>query len=91
VVKLFELKQWNLCTILAKYGIPPRVTNINDKPTSLSGKETGWSFSLMTGIRITAPGRWMFQAITGMKSSSGTGKASGSIPGQRTNQSGKEL
>jgi hypothetical protein len=40
VVKLFELKRWNLYTILAKYGIPPRVTNINDKTTSLSGKDT---------------------------------------------------
>jgi HK97 family phage portal protein len=28
VVKLFELKRWNLYTILAKYGIPPRVANI---------------------------------------------------------------
>jgi HK97 family phage portal protein len=40
VVKLFELKRWNLYTILAKYGIPPRVANINDKTTSLSGKDT---------------------------------------------------
>jgi HK97 family phage portal protein len=41
VVKLFELKRWNLYTILAKYGIPPRVANINDKTTALSGKDTG--------------------------------------------------
>ncbi|MCL2319301.1 MAG: phage portal protein, partial [Treponema sp.] len=27
VVKLFELKRWNLYTILAKFGIPPRVAN----------------------------------------------------------------
>ncbi|GHU51842.1 hypothetical protein FACS189496_0970 [Bacilli bacterium] len=40
VVKLFELKRWNLYTILAKYGIPPRVANVNDKTTSLSGKDT---------------------------------------------------
>jgi HK97 family phage portal protein len=40
VVKLFELKRWNLYTILARYGIPPRVANINDKSSSLSGKDT---------------------------------------------------
>jgi HK97 family phage portal protein len=40
VVKLFELKRWNLYTILAKYGIPPRVANVHDKTTSLSGKDT---------------------------------------------------
>jgi HK97 family phage portal protein len=40
VVKLFELKRWNVYTILAKYGIPPRVANIADKNTSLSGKDT---------------------------------------------------
>jgi HK97 family phage portal protein len=40
VVKLFELKRWNLYTILAKYGIPPRVANINDKTASLSGQDT---------------------------------------------------
>ncbi|MDR1947930.1 MAG: phage portal protein [Spirochaetaceae bacterium] len=53
VVKLFELKRWNLYTILAKYGIPPRVANINDKTTSLSGKDTGeqhaafWKYTLI--------------------------------------------
>jgi HK97 family phage portal protein len=40
VVKLFQLKRWNLYSILAKYGIPPRVANINDKTTSLSGQDT---------------------------------------------------
>jgi HK97 family phage portal protein len=40
VIKLFELKRWNLYTILARYGIPPRVANINDKTSSLSGKDT---------------------------------------------------
>ncbi|GHU40210.1 hypothetical protein FACS1894190_06830 [Spirochaetia bacterium] len=40
VMQLFELKRWNLYTILAKYGIPPRVANINDKTTSLSGADT---------------------------------------------------
>jgi HK97 family phage portal protein len=53
VVKLFELKRWNLYTILAKYGIPPRVANINDKTTSLSGKDTGeqhaafWKYTII--------------------------------------------
>jgi hypothetical protein len=53
VVKLFELKRWNLYTILAKFGIPPRVANINDKTTSLSGKDTGeqhaafWKYTLI--------------------------------------------
>jgi HK97 family phage portal protein len=53
VVKLFELKRWNLYTILAKYGIPPRVANINDKSTSLSGKDTQeqhsafWKYTLI--------------------------------------------
>jgi HK97 family phage portal protein len=53
VVKLFELKRWNLYTILAKYGIPPRVANINDKTTALSGKDTGeqhaafWKYTII--------------------------------------------
>jgi HK97 family phage portal protein len=51
--KFFELKRWNLYTILAKYGIPPRVANINDKTTSLSGKDTAeqhaafWKFTII--------------------------------------------
>ncbi|MDR2177545.1 MAG: phage portal protein [Treponema sp.] len=57
VVKLFELKRWNLYTILAKYGIPPRVANINDKSTSLSGKDTAeqhsafWQYTLIPMLR----------------------------------------
>ena len=53
VVKLFELKRWNLYTILARYGIPPRVANINDRTSSLSGKDTTeqhsafWKFTLI--------------------------------------------
>ena len=53
VVKLFELKRWNLYTILAKYGIPPRVANISDKSTALSGKDTKeqhsafWQYTLI--------------------------------------------
>jgi len=57
VVKLFELKRWNLYTILAKYGIPPRVANISDKSTALSGKDTSeqhsafWKFTLIPLLR----------------------------------------
>jgi len=53
VIKLFELKRWNLYTILAKYGIPPRVANLNDKSTALSGKDTAeqhsafWKYTLI--------------------------------------------
>ena len=57
VIKLFELKRWNLYTILAKYGIPPRVANINDKTTSLSGKDTAeqhaafWKYTLIPTLK----------------------------------------
>ena len=57
VVKLFELKRWNLYTILAKYGIPPRVANITDKSTALSGKDTKeqhsafWQYTLIPILR----------------------------------------
>jgi phage portal protein BeeE len=46
VVKLFELKRWNLYTILSKYGIPPRVANINDEPPR--GKPRGIMLALRT-------------------------------------------
>ena len=57
VVKLFELKRWNLYTILAKFGIPPRVANISDKSTTLSGKDTKeqhsafWQYTLIPILR----------------------------------------
>ena len=57
VVKLFELKRWNLYTILAKYGIPPRVANISDRSTALSGKDTAeqhsafWKYTLIPILR----------------------------------------
>ncbi|MFP3041606.1 phage portal protein [Treponema primitia] len=53
VVKLFELKRWNLYTILAKYGIPPRVANMYEKNSSLSGKDTAeqhrafWQYTII--------------------------------------------
>jgi HK97 family phage portal protein len=53
MAKFFELKRWNVYTILAKFGIPPRVANINDKTTSLSGKDTQeqhaafWKFTII--------------------------------------------
>ena len=57
VIKFFELKRWNLYTILAKYGIPPRVANISDKSTALSGKDTKeqhsafWQYTLIPLLR----------------------------------------
>jgi len=57
VVKLFELKRWNLYTILAKYGIPPRVANISDRQSALSGKDTKeqhsafWQYTLIPLLR----------------------------------------
>jgi len=57
VIKLFELKKWNLYTILAKFGIPPRVANISDKSTALSGKDTAeqhsafWQYTLIPLLR----------------------------------------
>jgi len=57
VIKLFELKRWNLYTILARYGIPPRVANISDKSTALSGKDTKeqhsafWQYTLIPILR----------------------------------------
>ncbi|MCL2478302.1 MAG: phage portal protein [Treponema sp.] len=57
VVKLFELKKWNLYTILAKFGIPPRVANISDRSTALSGKDTKeqhsafWQYTLIPTLR----------------------------------------
>ena len=57
VIKLFELKRWNLYTILAKYGIPPRVANISDRSTALSGKDTAeqhsafWKYTLIPMLR----------------------------------------
>jgi len=57
VVKLFELKRWNLYTILAKFGIPPRVANISDRSTALSGKDTKeqhsafWQYTLIPLLR----------------------------------------
>jgi len=57
VCKLFELKRWNLYTILAKFGIPPRVANISDRSTALSGKDTKeqhsafWQYTLIPLLR----------------------------------------
>lgn len=53
VLKLYDIKKWNLYTILAKYGIPPRVANIQDAKTSLSGSDTReqhaafWKYTLI--------------------------------------------
>lgn len=40
VLKLYDMKKWNLYTLLAKFGIPPRVANIQDSKSSLSGTDT---------------------------------------------------
>jgi HK97 family phage portal protein len=56
-MKLFELKRWNLYTVLARYGIPPRVANVSDKFSSLSGKDTKeqhsafWQYTLIPLLR----------------------------------------
>ena len=53
VLKLYDMKKWTLYTLLAKYGIPPRVANIQDSKSSLSGTDTDsqhrafWNFTLI--------------------------------------------
>ena len=57
VLKLYDMKKWNLYTLLAKYGIPPRVANIQDSKSSLSGTDTDsqhrafWNFTLIPLLR----------------------------------------
>ncbi len=57
VLKFFDLKKWNLYTILAKYGIPPRVANVQDKQASLSGKDTAeqhaafWKYTIIPTLK----------------------------------------
>ena len=52
-LKLYDMKKWNLYTLLAKYGIPPRVANIQNSKSSLSGTDTDsqhrafWNFTLI--------------------------------------------
>ena len=52
-LKLYDMKKWNLYTLLAKYGIPPRVANIQDSKSSLSGTDTDsqhrafWNYTLI--------------------------------------------
>ncbi len=52
-LKLYDMKNWNLYTLLAKYGIPPRVANIHDAKSSLSGTDTEsqhrafWNYTLI--------------------------------------------
>lgn len=56
-LKLYEVKKWNLYALLARYGIPPRVANIQDSKSSLSGTDTGaqhaafWNFTLIPLLR----------------------------------------
>ena len=57
VLKLYDMKKWNLYTLLAKYGIPPRVANIQDSKSSLSGTDTDsqhrafWNYTLIPLLR----------------------------------------
>lgn len=52
-MQLYDTKKWNLYAILAKYGIPPRVANIMDSKSSLSGTDTKeqhaafWKYTLI--------------------------------------------
>jgi HK97 family phage portal protein len=56
-VRLFELKRWIVYSILAKFGIPPKVANIHDKGSPLSGKDTAeqhaefWKFTVVPLLR----------------------------------------
>lgn len=57
-LKLYDMKKWNLYTLLAKYGIPPRVANIQDSKSSLSGTDTDsqhrafWNFTLIPMLKM---------------------------------------
>jgi HK97 family phage portal protein len=52
-VKLFDLKRWVVFAILAKFGVPPRVANVLDKGSPLSGKDTAeqhgefWKYTIV--------------------------------------------
>jgi HK97 family phage portal protein len=52
-LRLFDLKRWNLYTVLAKFGIPPRVANMQENNSSLSGTDTEsqhaafWKYTLV--------------------------------------------
>jgi HK97 family phage portal protein len=56
-LKFFDLKRWNLYTILAKYGIPPRVAHVQDVRSGLSGKDTAeqhsafWKYTIIPTLR----------------------------------------
>jgi len=56
-LKFFDLKRWNLYTILAKYGIPPRVAHVQDVRSGLSGKDTAeqhaafWKYTIIPALK----------------------------------------
>ncbi|MBI9103748.1 MAG: phage portal protein [Spirochaetales bacterium] len=56
-LKFFELKRWNLYTILARYGIPPRVANVQDYKGSFAGKDTAeqhsafWKYTILPTLK----------------------------------------
>ena len=56
-LKFFELKRWNLYTILARYGIPPKVAHVQETNGSLAGKDTAeqhaafWKYTILPTLR----------------------------------------
>jgi HK97 family phage portal protein len=56
-LKFFDLKRWNIYTILAKYGIPPKVAYLQDTKSPLSGKDTAeqhaafWKYTIIPTLR----------------------------------------
>lgn len=57
LVQFFDLKRWNLYTILAKYGIPPRVAGIQDAKGGFTGKDTEaqhqafWKYQILPALK----------------------------------------
>ena len=56
-LKFFELKRWNLYTILARYGIPPKVAHVQETRGSLAGKDTAeqhaafWKYTILPTLK----------------------------------------
>jgi len=56
-LKFFELKRWNLYTILARYGIPPKVAHVQETRGSFAGKDTAeqhaafWKYTILPTLK----------------------------------------
>jgi HK97 family phage portal protein len=56
-LKFFELKRWNLYTILARYGIPPKVAHVQETKGSFAGKDTAeqhaafWKYTILPTLK----------------------------------------